>query len=256
MINILIVEDSKTEMLAYQDALKGLDGGTFYYACSGEEVLLLCTEKEMDIFFLDVELPDMDGFQLAKTLRTMDCYELTMIVFATGHTKNQIRAFKEFHCYDYLEKPFSLEAFREKIAELILMVERTKGVKKEEPKKEKVEMIWFSNGKNKLFLSLESIVFVEVEERGCKLHLDTEILYLKETRLKEVLGEVNQKFFIQCHKSFGINVRKIATLTQRDYRTWEAHMKSGGVKVDISKKYYDEVAYLLETLWDESEDER
>jgi two-component system LytT family response regulator len=75
----------------------------------GPEAVACIEELEPDLVFLDVEMPEMDGFDVLETLRE-DAVPLPTIVFVTAYDQYALRAF-EVHALDYLLKPFDDERF-------------------------------------------------------------------------------------------------------------------------------------------------
>lgn len=65
--------------------------------------------EDIDLFFIDINLPDGSGIELAKAIRSRSRYELKGIVFLTTEAYQVVTAFKTTHCYDYLIKPYDEE---------------------------------------------------------------------------------------------------------------------------------------------------
>jgi len=78
----------------------------------GKSAARFIAENKPDLVFLDIQMPEMDGFSLLKTL---DAENLPAIIFTTAFEEYAIRAF-EFHALDYLLKPFDAERFAQAIA--------------------------------------------------------------------------------------------------------------------------------------------
>jgi two-component system LytT family response regulator len=76
-------------------------------AASGLEALTYIREAKPDIVFLDVQMPEMDGFDVAKGI---DSEDMPAIVFVTAHDKYAIQAF-EINAIDYLLKPVARHRF-------------------------------------------------------------------------------------------------------------------------------------------------
>ncbi|UCF04325.1 MAG: response regulator transcription factor [bacterium] len=102
-IRVMIVDD---EELA-RDEMRYLlgdeqDVAIVGEAASGEEAVELIREQRPDLVFLDIQMPEMDGFQVVRNLLEND--EVPLIVFATAYDQYAIRAF-EVNALDYLLKP-------------------------------------------------------------------------------------------------------------------------------------------------------
>lgn len=109
-MNIIGVDDQKTIIVTLEKMLKKIDPDghhRFYYdpvAAAGD------LDLPLDVAFLDVEMPNMDGVELAK--RIMDLHPRCSIIFLTGHTEYMCSAFG-LHASGYLLKPFSLGMVRD-----------------------------------------------------------------------------------------------------------------------------------------------
>src|SRR5262245_61923130 len=75
---------------------------------SGPQAVSAITESSPDLIFLDVQMPEMDGFELARALGPD---RMPAVVFVTAFDQYALRAF-EIHALDYLLKPFSAQRFR------------------------------------------------------------------------------------------------------------------------------------------------
>jgi len=79
-------------------------------ATAAETIELVRTTKP-DLLFLDVRMPDMDGFDVVGELQAAGAPTMPCIIFTTAYDRYALRAF-EIHAVDYLLKPFTLERFR------------------------------------------------------------------------------------------------------------------------------------------------
>jgi two-component system, LytTR family, response regulator len=79
---------------------------------SGSDVLAAIERDPPDLIFLDVQMPEMDGFEL---LQRLPRERLPLVIFTTAYDKHAVRAF-EAHALDYLLKPFQPERFKTAVA--------------------------------------------------------------------------------------------------------------------------------------------
>src|SRR5882762_5520491 len=92
--------------------------------CSnGREAVVAIQEKRPDLVFLDVQMPELDGFGV---LQEIGQSPLPAIVFVTAHDKFAVRAF-EFHAVDYLLKPFDRVRFQAALHRALELVKRPSG---------------------------------------------------------------------------------------------------------------------------------
>jgi two-component system nitrogen regulation response regulator NtrX len=105
--NILVIDDER----GIRSALKGIledEGYNIKTANTGEDCLKLLERKNFDLVLLDIWLPEMDGIEVLKKIKTMD--ENPQVVMISGHgtVETAVKATK-LGAYDFLEKPLSLE---------------------------------------------------------------------------------------------------------------------------------------------------
>ena len=116
-MQILIVEDE--EHIA--DGLKfnlEAEGYETQIAHDGETALDLIGESSFDAIVLDIMLPKMDGFEVAKTIRAREDYTPILMLTARGRPEDVLKGF-EAGTDDYLPKPFDLEIFLARIRGLL-----------------------------------------------------------------------------------------------------------------------------------------
>ncbi|MES2910105.1 MAG: hybrid sensor histidine kinase/response regulator [Pseudomonadota bacterium] len=114
--NILIVDDLPENLLAL-NALIRQDDRTIYQATSGEAALALLLDNEFAMAILDVQMPGMNGFELAELMRGTEKTRHIPIVFVSAAGKELNYAFKGYEtgAVDFLYKPLDIDAVRSKV---------------------------------------------------------------------------------------------------------------------------------------------
>ena len=103
---ILIVDDQPANLLAMKALLEGV-GAELFTASSGQESLSMMLEHEFALVLLDVQMPDMDGFETAALMRGMKQTRHLPIIFVTAINKEEEHIFRGYNvgAVDYLFKP-------------------------------------------------------------------------------------------------------------------------------------------------------
>ena len=156
-----------------------------------------------DIAFLDIDMPQLSGTELADLIR-----HRTEIVFTTAHPDYAIRAF-ESDALDYLLKPVTYERFLKTISKA-----KDKLFKKQIDQSINLEEDFYikSEAKGKMIkVKYNDIYYIEAKANYLKIYLDKES-YMTYLTMKELEEKLPPKKFIRVHKSFIINIQKIMAL--------------------------------------------
>ena len=116
-MNILLVDDEELQLLRLKNEAKKVlvEDATFYSYLNPLEALKENKDKKFDIAFLDIEMPGINGIQLAKELKKIN--PLINIIFVTAYDDYAIDAYK-LHASGYLSKPVSASKIKEEIEAL------------------------------------------------------------------------------------------------------------------------------------------
>lgn len=114
--NILIVDDRKENLLATEKVLKPLRANIFK-ASSGNEALSLMLRVRFAVVLLDVQMPEMDGFETAMLMQEHESMKGTPIIFVTAISKEEKYATQaaEIGAVDYIFKPINSDILKSKV---------------------------------------------------------------------------------------------------------------------------------------------
>jgi len=114
--NLLLVDDRPENLLALESILDDLEFN-IVTANSGNEALRCLLKQDFALILLDVEMPGLDGFQTAETIRSRRKTRFTPIIFLTAINKTDQHVFRGYAvgAVDYLFKPYAAEVLRSKI---------------------------------------------------------------------------------------------------------------------------------------------
>ena len=115
---ILIVDDSKTDLIALEEALSSTQA-LVYKASSGAEALRIASSEAPDIIFLDIVMEEMSGFDACRALRKGDNTSTTPIIFVSSKCSKADKLWAQKQGGDALiGKPFKKEEILEQIQRL------------------------------------------------------------------------------------------------------------------------------------------
>lgn len=105
---ILVVDDTPANLVAMRHLLAD-SGAAIYEASSGNAALALCLDHEFALILLDVNMPDMDGFEVAFLIGEDERLRDTPIIFVTAAYADDINRVRGYHfgAVDYIEKPIN-----------------------------------------------------------------------------------------------------------------------------------------------------
>lgn len=233
VITILLVEDNEGIRNNLIHVInKNFTDIELLTASTGKQAIKILMEEKIDLFFLDIQLPDITGMEIAEKIRSMEQYEFSFIVFITAHVFMLKEALQKYNCYDFIEKPFS----EGKIIETLNKLRKGMGQKSTQVKKS----ILIENGVYLHKVYLEDILFIEIEARVLKVHTLSGIMKAQNMSLQKIMNlieGVECEDFIMTHRSYIVNINKIKTIKQEKKRSWEIHLDGYEEVALLSHKY-------------------
>jgi len=115
--HILIVEDEDMNFVYLKQIFK-LTKGDIDRAKTGQAAIDACSNKQYDFILMDIQLPDMSGIKVTKTIRAFNA-DIPIIAQTACRTPDEILKVKEAGCNDVLIKPFNINDFSEKLTPFI-----------------------------------------------------------------------------------------------------------------------------------------
>ncbi len=130
-VNILLVDDKPENLLALIVTLERL-GENLVTATSGKEALKRLLEEDYAVILLDVQMPEMDGFETASLIRQRDRSRHTPIIFITAISKTENHVFRGYSlgAVDYIFKPIEPEVLRSKVTVFADLFRKTQYAKR------------------------------------------------------------------------------------------------------------------------------
>ena len=219
-MNILLVEDERIQRVALASIIKSnFIDVRIYEAASQAEAIKIINEKDIHLFFIDIQLKDSSGLELAKKIRQYKQNALTGIVFVTGELIHIIEAFKSIHCYDFIVKPYK-EKDIIKIIDVFLNSSPLKSIKEGNYTFIDID----SNISVKLYHN--DIIYIEYSDKTCDIHTISGIYSVKRTSLAKVLKSINDENIIQTHRSFAVNLKYVKEIEKTYEKVWNIKLRS------------------------------
>ncbi|QIR38102.1 response regulator [Tolypothrix sp. PCC 7910] len=131
-VNILLVDDHSENLLALEAILHSL-GQNLVRATSGAQALRCLLNQDFAVILLDVQMPEMDGFETATLIRQRERSRHTPIIFLTAFSTNDSMVFKGYSlgAVDYLFKPIEPEILKSKVAAFVDLFQKTAKIERQ-----------------------------------------------------------------------------------------------------------------------------
>ncbi len=131
-VNILLIDDHPENLIALEAILEGL-GQNLVKAYSGAEALRCLLHQDFAVILLDVQMPEMDGFETATLIRQRERSRNTPIIFLTAFGVNDTMVFKGYTlgAVDYLSKPIDSVILKSKVTVFVELFKKTLEVKRQ-----------------------------------------------------------------------------------------------------------------------------
>jgi len=216
---------------------------------TADETIELVRNTKPHLLFLDIQMPGMDGLDIAAELCSGKFAPMPHIIFTTAHDQYALRAF-EVHAVDYLLKPFSrerlssaIERARSQIALANQQLSSNSGSPLSQQGNKYANRIVFKSRGRIVFLPVSDIRWISAEENYVRIRTNSETHLLRETmvRLQEKL---DPEVFLRVHRSSIVNlqhVKEVRTEADGEYTV----LLVNGDKLTMSRSYRSRITGLL-----------
>lgn len=168
---------------------------------SALEALEYLNTHQVDLIFLDINMPKLKGFDFLKTLTAPP-----KVIVTTAYSEFAIEGY-ELNVIDYLLKPFSFERFLKAVNKINDSNTVSKSTSIDENTSE-IKRIFLRQNKSYIQIEIDSILFIEASGNYTKIVLINEIITIRE-KISDVLETLPSDNFLQVHKSFAIAIKYI-----------------------------------------------
>ena len=235
---------------------------------NGREAVTAIREQSPDVVFLDIQMPEMDGFQVVEEVGAR---RMPVTIFVTAHDKHALRAF-EAHALDYLLKPFDHDRFntalqraktfvrQQKLGEisesLFAVLQDLKSKTGESPsdadnrKPERanhqgpLDRVSIKSGGRIYFLKTEEIDWVEGAGDYLTLHSGSRAHLIRET-MGNFHAKLDPQKFLRIHRSTIVNIERIKDIRPL-YKGEYVVTLTSGIGLKASRGYRHELQQLLD----------
>ncbi len=235
--NVIIVDDEFLAQKLLQDYVSKVDSLQLVATCSNAfEAMSALNAFEVDIMLLDIQMPDLTGLELVKSLEKKPA-----VIFTTAYSEYAVDAFN-LAVTDYLLKPFDFQRFIQAINKVLGNVQ-TKAALNPKP----VDTISHSNdfitvkADYKLYkINFSDLLFIEGQHEYVTFHT-TQRRITALYALKDLEDILPKDGFVRVHKSYIVSFSHIQDLDKNDVTV-------AGTKIPVGLSFRDDLLARLQRI--------
>ncbi len=230
-LKCLIVDDELLARMLLKDYVSKVPNLELIDTCESPlEAIELLKSNDIDLLFLDIQMPDLTGFELLNALA-----KPPMVIFTTAYAEHAVKGF-EVQAIDYLLKPFSLDRFMKAVAK----AEELMSLKEVPPTTTPAateDFLMIKEDYKYHRINVSDIAYVEGMREYVRYHTPTmKVMALQS--LTKLMDKLPQEKFMRVHKSFIVNMDFVEGLDGNQLKILEQY-------VPIGKTYKEAVLHRL-----------
>lgn len=212
---------------------------------NGLDVLKFIQENIVDVIFLDINIPMLDGMLLAKTINQFKI--IPKIIFITAYKEHAVDAF-ELQAFDYILKPYS----EERIVSMLKKLENSKMTKdyeveeisKKVHNENNLESVSLWKNDKLIVINIDDIYYCEANERETIVFTKDD-KYIVKTSISEFEHSLGNIKFFKTHRSFIVNISKIKEIIPWFNNTYKLKLRNIDFEVPVSRSKIKEFRKIM-----------
>lgn len=241
MLKCLIVDDERPAREEILYLLKEIgDVEVVGEATHGMEALELIEKLKPDVVFLDIQMPQMSGIEVAKRILDKDCELMT--IFVTAYDQFALQAF-EVNAVDYLLKPICEDRLKKTIQKIISHKSEREGINYDRLRRlindmspTKSSSPWISVYHDNKLIPIETkdIIYATIEDKSTVIITDKGKFEANYT-LNDLMEKLDPQIFFRSHKSYIVNLKYIESIEPWFNSTYNINLKSTDDVIPVSR---------------------
>lgn len=249
-IRALVVDDEPLARRRIRKLLaRDADVEVIGECANGYEAIDAINGQTPDLVFLDVQMPEVDGFTV---LERIDQSALPFVIFVTAYDQYALKAF-EVSAVDYLLKPFDRKRFEQALlrAKGRLNTERGSELNQQtlallqelRARSQHLDRLLIKSGGRAFFLKTEEIDWIAAEGKYVRLHVANESHLLREG-MSVIESQLDQRQFLRIHRSTIVNLDRVKELQPWFHHEYRVVLRDG-TKLMLSRSCRKRLAEIL-----------
>lgn len=230
MVRCLLVDDESPAIELIESHIKKLDDFYIVVSChSAIEAFELIKKEEIDLLFLDIEMPVLKGLDFLKTLKNPP-----KVIITTAYREYAIEGY-DLDIIDYLLKPISFQRF---VKAIDRYYERIQIPVKSQLEQKSDKLFFYVNvNKKQIKIIFDEVLYIESLKDYIRIHTTNQRLVVK-SNIGKIEALLPSSLFLRTHRSYIIALDKITAYTQKD-------VEIGAIEIPIGSSYTNEVIKKL-----------
>lgn len=228
----LIVDDEPVARDVLENHLSGIDSIKIVGKCKNAvEAFNVMNAEEVDLIFLDINMPEISGLSFAKSIN-----KNIKVIFTTAYREYAIDGF-DLQAVDYLLKPISFERLLQAVYKYLNENAVPHFQPKPEIKHEKETSFFVRADRKMVKIPFDEILFIESVADYVKIYLVNKTVVTRDT-ITNIEARLPQKDFIRIHRSFIVSANRVESFTNE-------LVEIGKKQIPISRGYKNNVLSIL-----------
>ncbi|WP_431167332.1 LytR/AlgR family response regulator transcription factor [Tenacibaculum halocynthiae] len=234
-VNCIIIDDEPMAREILVTYITRIPNLYLIKSCSNAiEALNLINDKNIDLLFLDINMPEISGLSLAKSI-----HKKTKIIFTTAYREYAADGF-DLQAIDYLLKPIAFDRFLQAVNKFLEIPSTLKNHPLENKSFTNNNFIFVRVDRKMLKIDFDSILYIESLSDYIKIHTKNKTIVTRET-ITNIQTKLPTTSFLRIHRSFIISISTINSYTNE-------YIEINKKAIPISRSYKEEVLNKLNSI--------
>lgn len=227
----IVVDDDDLSRSVIEDLIEETETLELIRSCSDAmEAFKVIKEDHIDLVFLDIEMPKMNGLEMLRTLSP-----LPQVILVTAHEKYALESY-EYDITDFLHKPISLARFMKAVDKAYKVFEDNRASITSQDK-----TIFIKADSKLVQINTEDVLFIEALGNYMRIFTANGQKYTILSTMKDIISKLSSDDFVRVHRSFIVRIDKIESIEDN-------YIVINNKQINIGKAYKDDLTQKLNLL--------
>ncbi len=227
----IVVDDDDLSRSVIEDLIEETDTLELIKSCSDAvEAFKVIKEDHIDLVFLDIEMPKMNGLEMLRTLSP-----LPQVILVTAHEKYALESY-EYDIIDFLHKPISLARFMKAVDKAYKVFEDNRASITSQDK-----TIFIKADSKLVQINTEDVLYIEALGNYMRIFTANGQKYTILSTMKDIISKLSSDDFVRVHRSFIVRIDKIESIEDN-------YIVINNKQINIGKAYKENLTQKLNLL--------